>query len=272
LLALGDVSPAIEEGEQDYCALGLSREHVPELIRMALDEGLHSGPDTTKVVWGPIHAWRALGQLKAEEAILPLLGLLRRIDEHEDDWVIADIPSVFARIGPSAIDPVADYLADLANPEHARICASSILTEIAACHPDARSQCIARICAQLERFPDQDSSFNAFLICDLLDLHAFEAVPIIEKAFAGQKVDQSVVGDWEGIQVQLGLKEPVTSPQTDYLPNSRLSTKPDPGNKRVDREIRDRPAAPQQPAFPKAGRNDPCPCGSGRKFKKCCGS
>lgn len=23
---------------------------------------------------------------------------------------------------------------------------------------------------------------------------------------------------------------------------------------------------------PKVGRNDPCPCGSGRKFKKCCGS
>lgn len=24
-------------------------------------------------------------------------------------------------------------------------------------------------------------------------------------------------------------------------------------------------------AGPKAGRNEPCPCGSGRKFKKCCG-
>jgi uncharacterized protein len=22
---------------------------------------------------------------------------------------------------------------------------------------------------------------------------------------------------------------------------------------------------------PKVGRNEPCPCGSGRKFKKCCG-
>jgi len=22
----------------------------------------------------------------------------------------------------------------------------------------------------------------------------------------------------------------------------------------------------------KVGRNDPCPCGSGRKYKKCCGS
>ncbi len=32
-------------------------------------------------------------------------------------------------------------------------------------------------------------------------------------------------------------------------------------------------AAPQKPtvAAPKAGRNDPCPCGSGLKFKKCCG-
>ncbi|MCP4676284.1 MAG: hypothetical protein GY854_12390 [Deltaproteobacteria bacterium] len=23
---------------------------------------------------------------------------------------------------------------------------------------------------------------------------------------------------------------------------------------------------------PKVGRNDPCPCGSGRKYKKCCGA
>ena len=31
---------------------------------------------------------------------------------------------------------------------------------------------------------------------------------------------------------------------------------------------------PGHPSFalPKAGRNDPCPCGSGKKFKKCCGA
>lgn len=27
-----------------------------------------------------------------------------------------------------------------------------------------------------------------------------------------------------------------------------------------------------QPKVAKAGRNDPCPCGSGQKFKKCCGA
>ncbi|GHU13409.1 hypothetical protein FACS1894161_3340 [Spirochaetia bacterium] len=34
-------------------------------------------------------------------------------------------------------------------------------------------------------------------------------------------------------------------------------------------------SAPPQPvhrAEPKVGRNDPCPCGSGKKYKKCCGS
>jgi len=31
-------------------------------------------------------------------------------------------------------------------------------------------------------------------------------------------------------------------------------------------------APPQQRSGPKIGRNDPCPCGSGQKFKKCHGA
>ena len=34
---------------------------------------------------------------------------------------------------------------------------------------------------------------------------------------------------------------------------------------------RSRTTAPQEPQK-KVGRNEPCPCGSGKKFKKCCGS
>ncbi len=30
-------------------------------------------------------------------------------------------------------------------------------------------------------------------------------------------------------------------------------------------------AAPVRSAAPAVGRNDPCPCGSGKKYKKCCG-
>jgi uncharacterized protein YecA (UPF0149 family) len=32
------------------------------------------------------------------------------------------------------------------------------------------------------------------------------------------------------------------------------------------------PAQKPKIAQHKAGRNDPCPCGSGKKYKKCCGA
>ena len=36
-------------------------------------------------------------------------------------------------------------------------------------------------------------------------------------------------------------------------------------------ELSSRPSTPPPPQYPGVTRNDPCPCGSGRKFKKCCG-
>lgn len=36
------------------------------------------------------------------------------------------------------------------------------------------------------------------------------------------------------------------------------------------KELRRAPPAPVRRSSPKVGRNDPCPCGSGAKFKKCC--
>ncbi|MDH3213483.1 MAG: SEC-C metal-binding domain-containing protein [Myxococcales bacterium] len=34
----------------------------------------------------------------------------------------------------------------------------------------------------------------------------------------------------------------------------------------------DSPPRPVQRSVPKVGRNDPCPCGSGKKYKKCHGA
>ena len=38
-----------------------------------------------------------------------------------------------------------------------------------------------------------------------------------------------------------------------------------------DGESEEEPPDPIRREAPKIGRNDPCPCGSGRKHKKCCG-
>jgi curved DNA-binding protein CbpA len=39
-----------------------------------------------------------------------------------------------------------------------------------------------------------------------------------------------------------------------------------------DEDPDDRPPEPVHRAQPKVGRNDPCPCGSGKKYKRCCGA
>ena len=39
----------------------------------------------------------------------------------------------------------------------------------------------------------------------------------------------------------------------------------------IHRKDHDAPLIPVKREGPKVGRNDPCPCGSGKKFKKCCG-
>ena len=41
---------------------------------------------------------------------------------------------------------------------------------------------------------------------------------------------------------------------------------------RDDEEARAQPQQPPRRTGPKVGRNEACPCGSGRKFKKCCGA
>jgi preprotein translocase subunit SecA len=70
----------------------------------------------------------------------------------------------------------------------------------------------------------------------------------------------------EGDELKEGRQE-----KTDM---SRMSTsKMDVNGTPTESEYFDPSAAKQQPvvAAPKIGRNDPCPCGSGKKFKACHG-
>lgn len=50
-----------------------------------------------------------------------------------------------------------------------------------------------------------DPGLNGFIISDLVDLQAVQAAPIIKRAFAAECVDLSVMGDWEDVQIKLGL-------------------------------------------------------------------
>ena len=280
LLSLGE--PRRNES-RDYAALGLFADAVPELIRMATDEALNDGPQKSKLVWAPVHAWRALGQLRAPEAIAPLLTLFQRADD-SDDWVMSDLPEALALIGAPAIEPIASFLADSTRGEWARVTAADALGHIGQAHPDLRADCVARLAKQLEKIADQPETVNTFVISALWDLRAVEAMPVIERAFASGRVDESVNGDLEDVQIHFKLKtqrEHPRKPNRLAKMSGEIAGKTDElhalENENSDlREILDDLTFGQEPqpylAPPKTGRNDPCPCGSGKKYKKCCGA
>ncbi len=196
----------------DYLSIGLGPEHVPDLIRLAVDSELNQAPRDSSEVWVPVHAWRALGQLRAAEAVEPLLQLLPLIDERMGDSAGEELLRVFALIGAPAVAPLGRYLSDSSHPEFARIAASSGLSRIAARHPEARSDCVSWIAAPLREFRQNGSTLNGCIISDIVDLKAVEHAPLMEQAFAADSVDLFVGGDWEETQVELGLKRARTTP------------------------------------------------------------
>ena len=202
--------------------------------------------------------------------------MLPRIHNNFDDWVGEDVPRVLAAIGPVTIEPVTAYLADTAHDDWSRIAAAKVFGLVGQSHPESRAACVVRLTAQLERFAEQSDSLNAYLVSPLLDLRAVEAAPVMERAFASGRVDEIMQGDWEDVQIELGLMTKRTHPRK---PNafakfgedlrSALGVKLTEDNQLVPLESEE-PATIECPAPTKVGRNDPCPCGSGKKFKKCC--
>ena len=280
LLSLGKP----EDEWRDYKQLGLSPENVPDLIRMAVDEQLNNAPTEGDSIWAPVHAWRALGQMGAADAVTPLLSLFQRIDKCDDDWAQSDIPKALAQIGMAALEPAANYLADVTHDEWARIAAADTLGQIGRAKPDLRAECVTKLAAQLKKYSEQSESLNAFLVSPLWDLRAVEVMPLIELAYAANCVDESVLGDVEDVQIHFGLKtKRERPPQRNHLTRFHGNLNELEEQRRVlEREntelrqiVDDLVFGPMpEPCIApvKIGRNEPCPCGSGKKYKKCCGA
>lgn len=114
-------------------------------------------------------------------------------------------------------------------------------------------------------------NFNAHIVCSLVDLHAVEAYAEIEQAFEEDKIDEMMLNmeyvreEFESTQETVLLKRR-TEGQYSFIEDTV-------GEMQwwacFEQEKKKLP----QPAVKaaKVGRNDPCPCGSGKKYKKCCG-
>jgi len=211
LLTLGR-EPATRRTWPDYGNLGLTQKHVPELIRMATDPALFEADEWSAASWAPVHAWRALGQLEAAAAAAPLFALLERAAD--DPLVYEELPTVLGMIGPPSLPTATLWLFDEERDERLRFIAVRTLAEVAHEYPERRDEAVAVLVQQLGDWPHQSPALNAVLIAYLAELGEVAAAPLMEAAFAAGAVDVAVSGDWEDVQIDLGLLEERLTPPT----------------------------------------------------------
>jgi hypothetical protein len=213
LLKLG-AEPARRRTWPDYRTLGLEDRHVPALIRMATDPALHAAEERDPAGWAPVHAWRALGQMEAQEAAGPLLALLEQ--RNENPWVQEEIPDILGMIGPAALHGATLLLFDGGKDQDLRMDAAAVITNVAFQHPERRDEAAAVLVKQLEDWRHESRELNAFLIAELVGLREVGAASLMEAAYAAGAVAPTDYAGWEEVQVALGMiPSPVTHGQAD---------------------------------------------------------
>jgi hypothetical protein len=228
---------------------------VPRLVAIVEDDSL-AEVDAPGGGWAPIHAVDLLAELKAEEAIRPMLRLLRATSF--DDIIHDRLILALAKMGPPALEPVLEAHAATEDPER-RYELCDILSSLGVKDD--------RIYRALLALFDEHIAAGAMYLAVYGDP---AALPILSAALDDEPdipsdnpaENHTVIELAEAIDTLGGsLSASQWHKRTRVIQVAR--------RKYRERAAVEREPEPAPPAKRKLGRNDPCWCGSGKKYKKC---
>jgi hypothetical protein len=239
--------------------------------------------------WAVVHATFILGAIGSKEAVLPLLKAVRYASEHDCDWVTTTLPSIFGRIGPDAADGLQMIALDRTSDWYVRATAIEGLAAVTLSHSDVSDEIFRFIGSiftdEQEERNIRDAAGNVLLdfkreeYKDALTAYGREADDMMggnlfyPVAFAESDVIRALgPGEktlWHYMRNWLQFYD------ENYI-NDRQKRWKKEDKERRQRGIKERgkllhSGSPSIHKEAKTGRNEPCPCGSGKKFKKCCG-
>lgn len=162
------------------------------------------------------------------------------------------------------------------------------MEQIAHHYPDRRDEVIGCFNDLLQFYIDNhqnediiDSTMTGIIEYRALNLRAVELLPKLKTLHEIGCIDDLMCGDYENVEAEMNSNEDRTDKwELPSIYNLAEEEKRciESINKADEEEERRKEAKALIPAtlseekqIPKVGRNEPCPCGSGKKFKKCCG-
>ncbi len=207
LLELGPVGPSEQPSDWlDYRELGLSAEYAPALIELATDMELNQGDQDEASTWGPLHAWRALGQLHHVEALPSLIDLQNTLDDY---WLVDDLQHLCLLFGPRSLPVLESALGGNGADDPAGAPVIFGLEAIGKKYPETRRECIRILSQALEQYEQLSHFSNGELIYGLVELRGKSALPLIAQAFAADQVHGMMI-NWETVQEAFRLHRNTT--------------------------------------------------------------
>lgn len=268
-------------------------ESMVETLRASIadhfDDNDH-GPDAW---WLPLHAAMILGRIPSESAGLLLAELMRTLDaQHEEDlqdWLAGYWPALFSNKPASVIDAVRLIAEDPAHDWYMRCQAVEVVLDAGLNQGGDTLEACIDWAAGMASDAAMEWVFRTWAACALLDFPRERHRVLLEtiaredkRRRIGEPFPQGVF-TIDDIAHAFANPDPTPRWRRHQWRNPWRFYDPDAIAARQQRwreeeesgweEVDDDWAAPPVThvrATPKVGRNDPCPCGSGKKYKRCC--
>lgn len=174
---------------------------------------------------------------------------------------------------------------------YARSSLYEAMEQLAYHHPERREEVIGWHDDLLQHYIDNmdnddilDTTGTGFLVTNALNMNAVSLMPKLRILFENHCIDEMIAGDLAEVESEM-MKINPTDKYKKQLPTIyELADKEKNQFVEWEKELSlyaekekkqsqnfSFPPQPSEEKYPKTGRNDPCPCGSGKKYKKCCG-
>jgi hypothetical protein len=249
---------------------------VPHLAEI-LDQDRYWSSDekTPGRGWAPISALHLLGAIADPSGLDAILRVLHHRPDDLGDWLTEDIPSILACFGAEAIEPLKELVSSRDLDVFVRVAGSIALSLIVRIHPGCREEVINFLHEVLVR-EGEDIEFLSLCVGDLAELRDPRSKPIIRSLFDKRMINNETITwhDVEEIYRSSGEDLPQHNkedPMTFFSPEKLNYLKKISEQVELEDETQTTASwSEREELKKKVSRNDPCPCGSGKKYKKCC--
>jgi SEC-C motif len=251
--------------------------------------------------WMPVHAIVILGALRDEKAFPDLIEMVPHAYFSNHEGVMQVLPAALAEYGEKAVEPYMRFITEYRgaywdNPDFStsRRDFSEALTRIAHRDELVRGRVTDFICNTFADPEEDDSLFLSLSAAHPVALDKERGLGALRMAISRGAINEAVTGKFKDLV--RSLENPYSNLYREieydlfefYYPASVNERRREKWEREKEEEnlywgVEEKrvPSGYEVTAEgvihnlkkvgQKTGRNDPCPCGSGKKYKKCCG-